>query len=376
MKIVYLIPGTYNSGGMERVLSAKANYLSRVCGYEVVIVTTDQRGRKPFFELEEKIRCHDLDINYEENNGRPIWNKLTRYPFKQWLHRNCLRAVLQAEKPDITVSMFGHEVSFLPGIKDGSRKVLEIHFSKFKKIQYGRRGLWRLADIWRTRMEERWVKRYDRFVVLTKEDKGYWGNLRNMEVIPNPCGFTCGGVSPLTSKNVLAVGRYCKQKGFDMLIDIWYMVHGEMPDWHLNIVGNGEEWKNLRRQIFFYGLEESVTLAGPTGNIEKYYQDSSVLVLTSRYEGLPMVLLEAQAFGLPTVAFKCKCGPRDLIRDGVNGFLVDVGSLVKASLRLMGLMKSPSLRQQLGAAAKENAKRFSEEEVMKRWIRLFQSLKR
>ena len=375
MKIVYHIPGTYNSGGMERVLAGKANYLTNICGFEIIIVTTDQQGREPFFSLDERIRCLDLDINYEENNGRSFWNKLAHYPIKQWVHRRRLTEILKTVNADITVSMFGNDVSFMTKIKDGSRKVLEIHFSKFKKIQYGRKGLWRMADFWRTRREEKWISCFDRFVVLTEEDKGYWGNLPNMEVIPNACSFVTDECSVLTAKNVLAVGRYCHQKGFDVLIDIWQLVHREMPDWHLNIVGDGEQRENLQRRIVSYGLQESITLTKPTQNIKKYYLESSIVALTSRYEGLPMVLLEAQAFGLPVVSFECKCGPRDLIIDGKNGFLVNVGSQLEFVLRLIGLMKDISLRQKMGTAAKENSKHFSEEEVMKKWIHLFESFK-
>ena len=376
MKIVYHIPGTYNSGGMERVLSNKANYLTTVCKYEIIIVTTDQRGRRPFFPLDERIKQYDLGINYEENNGRSVWHKLAHYPFKQWRHRRGLTKILKIVNADITVSMFGNEVSFLTKIKDGSRKVLEIHFCKFKKLQYGRKGLWRMADVWRTRREETWIPRFDRFVVLTREDKRYWGNFPNIEVIPNACSFETDKCSALTAKNVLAVGRYCPQKGFDMLIDIWHMVHFGMPDWHLNIVGDGEQRERLERKIAYYGLQESITLAKPTGDIKSYYLNSSVVALTSRYEGLPMVLLEAQVFGLPVVAYRCKCGPRDLIRGGVNGFLVQVGSRRRAALRLMGLMKDVSLRQRMGRAAKENSKHFSQEEVMKKWTNLFESLKK
>jgi len=376
MKIVYHIPGTYNSGGMERVLSNKANYLTTVCNYEIIIVTTDQRGRRPFFPLDERIKQYDLGINYEENNGRSVWHKLAHYPFKQWHHRCALTKILKAVNADITVSMFGNEVSFITKIKDGSRKVLEIHFCKFKKLQYERRGLWRMADVWRTRREETWIPRFDRFVVLTEEDKGYWGNFSNIEVIPNACSFETDEYSALTAKNVLAVGRYCPQKGFDMLIDIWHIVHQVMPGWHLNIVGDGEQRERLERKITHYGLQESITLAKPTGDIKSYYLNSSVVALTSRYEGLPMVLLEAQAFGLPVVAYECKCGPRDLIRSGINGFLVQVRSRQRASFRLMELMKDISLRRRMGRAAKENSKHFSQEEVMKKWINLFESLKK
>ena len=158
MRIVYCIAGTYNSGGMERVLANKANYLVSH-GYEVFIITTDQRGKQPFFSLDERIRCYDLGINYEENNGKSLLNKIIHYPFKQWKHWKRLSELLRELRADIAISMFCNDVSFLWKIKDGSRKILEIHFSRYKRLQYGRKGAWKLADQWRSRMDEKTVKK-------------------------------------------------------------------------------------------------------------------------------------------------------------------------------------------------------------------------
>ena len=220
MKILYNIAGTCHSGGMERVLANKANWLV-ANGYEVVIVTTDQRGEQPFFPLDGRIRCHDLGVNYEENNGAGFFNKLLNYPAKQRMHKRMLREVLAKEAPDVTVSMFCNDVSFIAGLKEGGKKVLEIHFGKNKRLQYGRKGLWRLADVWRTRQDERLVRGFDRFVVLTAEDKALWGDVPRMQVIPNARTFTPAECAPLDTKKVIAVGRYTHQKGFERLVEAW-----------------------------------------------------------------------------------------------------------------------------------------------------------
>ena len=102
MKLVYCIAGTRHSGGMERVLTNKANYWVNH-GHEVLIVTTDQCGEAPYFTLDSRVKCVDLAINYEENNGKGIWNKLIKYPFKQYLHRKRLAEILRAENPDCTI---------------------------------------------------------------------------------------------------------------------------------------------------------------------------------------------------------------------------------------------------------------------------------
>ena len=373
MKIIYCIACTCHSGGMERVLTNKANYLARH-GYEIVVVTTDQRGAQPFFPLEPSIRSIDLGINYDENNGKSFLNKLLHYPVKQALHRKRLKAVLMKERPNVTVSMFNNDAGFIPGIKDGSAKLLEIHFSKFKRLQYGRKGLWRLADRWRSKQDEKTVRKFDRFVVLTEEDKAYWGNLPNIMVIPNAISGIPAGTALLENKRVIAVGRYTYQKGFERLVDAWHLLASRFPDWKLDIIGDGEERPLLEQRIRSYGLERQVTLTRPTQEIGKVYMEASILASSSRYEGLPMVLLEAQAFGLPIVAFQCKCGPKDIVSNGMNGYLVPEGDIADMTRRLETLMKDVTLRKRMGLKAKESASRFNEEAIMEKWMNTFQTL--
>lgn len=374
MKIIYCIAGTCHSGGMERVLANKANYLTGH-GYEVVIVTTDQQGLPPFFPLAEQIRCIDLGINYEENNGKSFANKLLHYPLKQYRHQKRLAAILKREKPDITVSMFCNDAGFITRINDGSKKVLEIHFSKFKRLQYNRKGLWRLADLWRSRQDERTVRRFDKFVVLTEEDKGYWGNLPNITVIPNANTFATSQAAALENKKVIAIGRYTYQKGFERLIEAWNILSPGFPGWKLDIIGNGEERDKLQDLIHAYHLDGQVTLVSPTKSIDKVYLDASLLAMSSRYEGLPMVLLEAQAFGLPIVSFACKCGPKDIVANGETGFLVEENDIEGLARQLVKVMKDKNLRKQMGRKAKEASLRYAEDAVMAKWTALFDSLK-
>jgi glycosyltransferase involved in cell wall biosynthesis len=375
MKIVYLLAGTHNAGGMERVLANKANWLSRQ-GHEVTVVTTDQRGRKPYFPMEDNIGHYDLGINYDDNNGS-LARKLLQYPMKQMRHRRKLEKLLKQLKPDCTVCMFNNDVGFVHKLNDGSRKILEIHFSKQKKLQYGRQGIWRLADRWRTWHEERLVGKYDRFVVLTHEDKRLWGDLPNMSVIPNaltphPSPLT-SHPSPLISHTVLAIGRYDYQKGFDTLLDIWHSLGDQKDGWTLDIIGDGPLRATLQQQVEQLGLQECVRLLPPTNHIHTAYQEASIFVMTSRYEGLPMVLLEAQAHGLPIVAFACQCGPRDVITDSMDGFLIENRDEERFAKCLLRLINGEKLRQEMGAKAIEASQRFDEETIMRKWEQLFLS---
>lgn len=373
MRIVYSILGTFNSGGMERVLANKANYFAAL-GYDVSIVTTDQKGRSSYFQLDNRIKQYDLDINYHDNESKNLLVKLLTYPQKQKLHKIKLEELLRKLKADIVISMFDNDSSFVYKLNDGSKKILEIHFSRFKRIQYGRKGILGIIDKYRSINDLKLARKYDRFVVLTEEDKSYWGNLSNIEVIPNANSFIPSDRASLMNKRVIAVGRYDYQKGFDGLIKIWKTIYDHNPDWRLDIFGNGPLKDELQDMIKDLNLLDIVQLHPPVKNIEKEYLESSILVMTSRYEGLPMALLEAQACGLPMVAYACKCGPKDIIKDGINGYLIPEGECQLMSDKLLTLMNNIELRKKMGTMSEQLSHNFSEEHVMKLWTNLFERL--
>lgn len=360
---------------MERVLANKANWLVSH-GFQIVVVTTEQRGRKPFFDLDERIVCYDLNINYEENNRKSFFNKLVHYPFKQWKHRQRLTDLLDRLKADVVISMFCNDASFLPSINDGSKKLLEIHFSRYKRLQYSRKGLWRWADIWRSHYDEKIARRYHRFVVLTKEDREYWGNLKNICVIPNARTFEMESPTSLDDKKVIAIGRYTYQKGLDRLIDAWSIVCKQRQDWMLYLIGEGELRETLQEQISQLGLQDNVVLGKVETRVQPIYQQASIMVLSSHYEGLPMVLLEAQAAGLPIVSFDCKCGPKDVITDGVDGFLIKEGDVEAMANRILQLMDDDVLRKNMGLAAFTHSERYAESTIMQHWVSLFSQLEK
>ena len=375
MRIVYCIAGTYNSGGMERVLANKANWLVQN-GYEVSVLTTDQKNRSSFFEMDPRIKLYDLGVNYEDNNGKSFLNKLLHYPFKQWKHRRALMKVLSELKADVVISMFCNDASILPKVKDGSKKVLEIHFSRFKRLQYGRKGFWKIADELRSKNDLRVVSKFDKFIVLTEEDKGYWGDLDNIQVIPNARSFVVDEPAKLDEKKVIAVGRYCHQKDLGKLIDAWRIVCETVNDWKLHLVGDGEDREMLLQQIGRLGLNDSVILGRAETDMKTVYKSASMLALSSRYEGLPMVFLEAQAAGLPIVSFKCKCGPKDVIEDGLDGILVEEGDVEGLAAGMLKLIQDDGLRKSMGVAAYQRSERYAEENVMEKWTALFENLTR
>lgn len=376
MKIIYCTHSTYNPGGMERVLLNKVTYLSALPEWEVSVVTTDQHQRPSFYPFPEKVRMTDLEINYSDDNDKGIWKKITSYLCKRKEHKRKLTALLLKEKPDIVVSLYPSESSFIPDIKDGSKKVLELHFNKFFRIQYGRKGIIGLIDRWRTRQDERIVRRFDKFVVLTNEDKGYWGGLPNIEVIPNAAIHVSKNYSEVKNKRVIAVGRLDYQKGFDRLIQAWKLVQhtGRFSDWKLDIFGQGEWREMLQQMIDKQGLQNTVKINPPTNAILNEYVHSSLLVMSSNYEGFGMVLVEAMSCGVPVISFDCKCGPKDIIQPGINGLLVPNGGIQALADAMMKVMEDEAYRKMLSLNARKVVDTYSEQAVMAQWIRLFTSI--
>lgn len=376
MKIIYCTHSTCNPGGMERVLLNKVTYLSQLPGWKVAVVTTDQHQRPPFYPFPEKVRMTDLGINYSEDNGKGAWKKITGYLRKRKEHKRKLTALLLKEKPDIVVSLYPSESSFIPDIKDGSKKVLELHYCKFFRLQYGRKGLLGWIDKLRTRQDEQIVRRFDKFVVLTNEDRGYWGNLPNIEVIPNAAMHVSDAYSDVMNKRVIAVGRLDYQKGFDRLVQAWQLVRhtGKFTDWKLDIFGQGEWREMLQQMIDKAELQDSVRLNRPTKQIVEEYVKSDMLVMSSNYEGFPMVMIEAMACGLPVVSFDYKCGPKDIIQPGINGLLVPNGDIQALADAMMKVMEDEAYRKMLSLNARKVVDTYSEQAVMSQWIRLFTSI--
>lgn len=377
MKLIYCIHSVYNPGGMERVLLNKVSYLVSHYGWDITIVTTNQNGRPPFYPFPATVKMIDLGINYSAGDDEGPLKKILTYFKKRRLHQKRLRQYLEREKADVVISLFPSESSFIPAIKDGSKKVLELHFNKFFRLQYKRGGIIGLLDRFRTWQDERLVRKFDKFIVLTEEDKGYWGNLRNIEAIPNAVRPTDGRMSDVTAKRVIAVGRLDYQKGFDRLIKAWNIVAQEptLKDWKLDIFGQGE-WQNmLEGMIRERNLQDRAHINRPTNTINEEYLSSSLIVMTSNYEGFGMVLVEAMSRGVPAVSFDCVCGPSDIISHGKNGLLVTNGDIEALAEAMKRIMLDGEYRKQLSLEAVKVVDKYSEEMVMHRWHDLFMTLK-
>ena len=367
MKLIYCHADVYNPGGMERVLLNKLRgWVER--GYETMVVTTDQHGRPPFYEFPPEVRMVDLGINYKDDNNKNPIAKTTGYLRRRRKHRKALTELLMRERPDIVVSLYPSESSFIPDIHDGSLKMLELHFNKQFRLQYNRKGLLGLADRIRTKQDEKLVRKFDNFIVLTRQDAEMWGNLPNLSVMPNAVVTMPHKEHQPGNHRVIAVGRLDYQKGFDRLLDAWALIPVELRKfWRLDIFGQGEWEEKLKQQIVRLGISESATVNQPTDKIFDEYAASDFLVMTSHYEGFPMVMIEAMACGVPTVCFDFLCGPRDIIANGINGIIVPEGDLQALATAMQQLMEHPEQLAHLSEQAKRISEEFSQEVIMKRW---------
>lgn len=361
MRLAYCIHALNLSGGIERVLTTKANYLADVLGYEVHIITARQKGRKEFFKLSERIVRHDLDANDR------------MFLFK---YRKRLEALLERIRPDVTVSVCDNSLYAVTKCSDGSVKLGEFHFSHEKFLmKYGTGAFGRLYASLRTKRLERAVRKLDRFVVLTKADKEDWMKVRpDVDQIYNPLPFVSDEVSPLTRKRCIAAGRLEGQKNFKDLVEAWKTVDSRHPDWKLSVYGDGSQREALQKQIEESGLSGKVILEGRTNDIRKELIDSACLVMSSRFEGFPMILLEALTAGLPIVSYDCPKGPSEIVTIGANGYLAKVGDTATLAQGICSVIAGEELRRRFGAESKRRSLDYTLERTMERWDRLFTSL--
>lgn len=377
LKLVYITPALYMAGGVERVLTIKANYFAEHFGYDVSIILTEGKGKPLTYALSDKIKVVNLDINFEALWTCSFLKKVFVYLWKQRQYKRKLNAELMRIRPDITDSLLRREINFITKIKDGSKKIGELHVNRanYRNFEANDTNWLKqlFAKFWMQNLITH-LKRLDKFIVLTEEDKAAWTELDNVVAIHNPVSFKPASVSPLTEKRVIAVGRYVYQKGFDLLLHAWKKVEAQCPDWELVVYGDGDRapYIQLQKEL---GIDAGrCHLNAPTNQIQKEYVNSSVFAVSSRFEGLSMALLEAAACGLPIVSFACPCGPRDLITDGKDGLLVEKENVDALADSLVRVMKSPELREAMGCAILKKAELFRIEHIAMQWKQLFESL--
>ena len=330
MKLLYITNGISGGGGLERVLSIKASYFAEEFGYDVHIITLND-SQETFYPISPSITIHPIEVSRD-------WKYLFNYI-------NKINKVVKEVQPDIiSVCDDGLKGLYVPvWIKKGKAKIIyERHASMMLNGASWQKFWMRVGGYF-----------YDKIVVLTNYNLSEWSS-SNLTVIPNPVSFYPQESSSLENHQIVCVGSLSYNKGYDLLIDAWSKIASQHPSWSIHIYGKGDA-STYQDTINQLGIQEQITFHAPVQDIESIYQQTSMLVLPSRSEGFGMVLIEAMACGVPCIAFDCPCGPRDIINDGENGFLVKPQNTEELANKIQQLIEDKELRIKMGRSAKQTA---------------------
>lgn len=352
-KIAFLIGNLNHSGGTERVTTLIANALAEK-KYQVSILSLSD-GRQPFFELVPSIKTYSLypeKISFKKNFFGTVWH------IRQFITKHQIDTLVVVDSISciFTVpALFGLNI----------KHICWEHFNFNVNLGVKYRDIGR-----------KWAAKYcDYVVTLTKRDKELWEQgIKNIKAkvmpIANPSPFEIQeNIPSLDYKTILCVGRLTHQKGFDLLITAWWEIAKQVPGWKVIIVGSGEDELLLKQITKDLEIEDSIVFAGQQKNMDQFYRQASFFCMSSRFEGLPMALLEAQSYGLPIVAFDCDTGPAEIIDHNINGLLVDSGNingLINSLLELINLSNIEYEKMSLNAV--ENSVRYSVSPIVKQWL--------
>lgn len=374
-KLFYLTPTLSSPAGMERVLHNKVLWLVKQARYDITIITTDQGSSPTFYQFPPEVKIIDLGINYSTDYSLPPLKRIFALRKKRRIHKKRLSELLFKERPDITIALYPSEVSVVPSIKDGSKKILEFHSNRGFRLNQGFKGIHLLVARYRCWKDTILARRFDKCIVLTHEAADQWSDLDNIEVIPNSVTTIPDISADVDIHRIIAVGRLIYEKGFDRLLKAWALVPDDIKgDWKLNIFGDGVLREQLNGMIAGLGLEASTEICRPTKEIFKEYARSAFLVMSSRSEGFGMVMLEAMSCGLPVVSFDFMSGPREIIKDGINGIIVKNGDIEALAQTMRRLIEDRALRHELASHSKDVLILFSEDRIMHMWETCFNEI--
>lgn len=366
MKLMYVLDQFYLHGGIEKILAAKINSFIRDYGFTVHLVTSGQQGKPFVYDLDPRVIHTDLGINYVENES--FFSKTNLK--KKLAHARLLKKEIDKIAPDTIISpSFSHDQYFLPFIKRQIPKIKEIHFSGVILPAKNSKPSALSLVYW-------FLKYYDRVVILNEDERQYFPNFK-LTVIPNfvECPHQKPSILGEREKTVIAAGRIAPVKQFDHLLKAWSIIEKKHQDWKLKIYGDGEfaYVAGIKKLSSDLGLTNA-EFPGSVNNLFEVMQRSSIFALSSANECFPMVLLEAKCAGLPVVSYNSPNGPRNIINDKKDGFLVKNGDVEVLAENLSNLITNERCRNLMSHEALKKSADFSKEGVMKKWEKLLMEL--
>lgn len=355
MNIVYIIEDYSENGGVEKIVSMKANTFYQEYHHQVTVISVYEDKRKQQYILDEGIRLIHLHVPFAKKTRNKVYKLLSRI-ITLLLAAYRLNKTIKQVNPDVVFFTTTLGALLLPLCHTKARRIYESHLARSFNPFHSLFGL----------ME----RNADAIVCLTHDDAKEFQSAKNVYVIPNFINIPHQKVKDYSCKKAIAVGRLEQQKGFDRLISCWKDVAKQYPDWQLDIYGTGSLYHILQEQITSLELEKQVKLCGRGENMMEIYPNYSLHVMSSHYEGQGIVMLEAQACGLPSVTFDFKYGANEIIRDEINGIIVRQNDNEAFITAICKMINSESLRHNLGMKAQTMAIQYSKFNIFQKWLEL------
>lgn len=378
VNVRYLLLSAYNIGGAVRSLTNQANALAAE-GHDVELVSVYRHKAQMPFALDPRVSVRVLIDQRARRIRRPVHVVLGRRPSR----------VVPLEEARYRSFNLATDVvirRYLGGLRDGvvvtGRPGMNVQLARYGppgvvKVGEDHLNFRRYRPTVVAAIKE-WYPRLDAVAVLTAATAADYrralGPAVRVERIPNMLPTTERRRSSLDGKVIIAAGRLARQKGFDLLLDAFAPVARDHPDWELRVFGGGKLYDDLARQVAGHGLTDQVRLMGRTTHLDDELAAASIFVLSSRFEGFPMVVLEAMAHGLPVVAFDCHTGPGDILTDGWDGILVPPRDVTALATRIRELVENPARRHELGEHATQTVRTYDSSRVVAQWTSLFTEL--
>ncbi|AKP53017.1 glycosyltransferase family 4 protein [Cyclobacterium amurskyense] len=372
-KLLFAISSLKNSGGSERSLIYRVNYLVQNFNYDITIVTTDKDDVYSFYKIDSKVKVVNIPVKI---NKPSIWNSIGSLIYKSYKRESKIKEFIKENKFDICSSVGSVNFLYQSKKNDSFIKVKESRFN-YKRFFPDKRFnigilLWRLLRLINSTLV---LKKMDYVITLTEEDAKFWRKFLNkVYVMPNFINFKHISLSNLNSNNVIAVGRLEREKDFTSLIKAFAIVSNKYNNWKLEIYGEGSLRNALQDLIVSLQLTDCVFLKGAIGDIFSKYEESSIYVHTSLYEGFGNSILEAMAHALPIVAFKSVGGVKLLVNDSHNGFSVPNRNIGGLAGKIIELIENPEMRRKMGHNSREIASNFSEDKIMLQWHKFYSKI--
>lgn len=391
MKICFITNSVFNLGGVQRVVSVIANKLSNDFEVHILCMKDQYQEDRKLYNLDNSIKVH-IDGSFVKRgvintylykvtnkingkvrifNNRLLYRIFTviYYPFKM---RKTVAEFINTNNFDLVIGVEGiYSILIALISSEISCKTIGWQHNSYEAYLRNKNRYYWGQDI----LFNKYIRKLDRYIVLTNHEKEKYKSEMKLDVlvVNNPRSFSSDEKSDVKSKMFLAAGRFNHQKGFDLLIESFREFSNKNDDWNLYIVGEGEEYTSIWEKIVEYGLENRIKIMPFTSDIQHYFLEASVLLLPSRWEGMPMIALESLEMGVPIVAYEITA-MREIVDNYKEGIIVDKFDTSKFADAMMKLSESYTLRKSLSEQCIIKSNKFEINNIALQWINIIKEL--